>query len=165
MHSHDDHGTLDNGVKLCDSAAGQKPMQSFHNSELVLDEQVLAKAKELADLIGSSEEVRFYKQAEDKIANHEQIQQLIKTIKRKQKEAVAFEHFKNPQKVSQIEGEIDALQTELDAFPIVQQFQQVQTDLNYLLQLVMKVIADRVSENIQVQLGSESAAPPSNCSE
>ena len=165
MHRHDDYGTPQDDVKLCDTAVDQKPVQSYHNSELVLDETILAKAQELADVLSGSSEVLFFREAEQKLKSHEHVQGLIKTIKRKQKEAVAFEQFQNAQKVKQIETEIDTLQNELDAIPLVQQFQQVQSDLNYLLQLVMNVISSRVSEKIQVQLGSETAAPPSNCSE
>ncbi len=165
-HSHT-HADLESesGVKYCDSTSDSKPMESFHNRELVLDEEILSKAKEIADLISKSSEVEIYKQAEVKIQSHERIQTLIKTIKRKQKEAVAFEHFKNPSKVQQIEAEIEELQQELDSFPLVQQFQQTQQDINYLLQLIINVVADRLSNQLQVLVGADSNLPPTNCSD
>ena len=63
--------------------------------------------------------------------------------------------------VKKIEGEIESLQDELDSIPIVQQFQQTQTDINYLLQLVVDVLKDTLSEKIQVEAGTE--VPPSKC--
>ena len=50
--------------------------------------------------------------------------------------------------VQKIESEMDSLQDELDNIPIVGQFQQSQTDINYLLQMVVSIIQDTVAEKI-----------------
>ena len=123
---------------------------------------ILAKAQELADVIAASEEVEIYRKAEKQIQNNERVQSLIKTIKKKQKELVAFENtFKNETMVKKIEEEINALQDELDSIPIVSQFQQTQDDINYLLQMVVSTIRDLVSEKINVETGN--MAPPAKC--
>lgn len=123
----------------------------------------MAKAKELAELISTSEEVQQYKQAEFKIKNHDNVQEMIRTIKKKQKEIVAFKSFQNPTMVEKIENEIEQLQDELDGIPVVAEFQQTQADINQLLQLIVSVIRETVSEKINVESGT--AASPSNCSE
>ncbi len=64
--------------------------------------------------------------------------------------------------VDKIENEINALQDELDAIPIVSEFKQSQEDINYLLQLVMSVIRDSISEKINVEEGE---VVNSSCSE
>jgi len=115
----------------------------------------------LAEMLGTSEEVKQFQQAESKIRDHERIQQLIATIKKKQKEIVAFESFKNAEMVSKIEQEIEDLQDELDSIPLVTEFQQSQSDINYLLQLVISVIRDTVSEKVNVEAGTDS--PPTSC--
>ncbi len=123
---------------------------------------ILKKAKELADVIAASEEVEIYRKAEKQIQNHERVQTLIKTIKKKQKELVAFQTtFKNEKMVQKIEEEINELQDELDSIPIVSQFQQTQDDINYLLQMVVSVIRDSVSEKINVETGN--VTPPAKC--
>lgn len=127
-------------------------MKHYTNTEMVVREDILAKAKELAELISTSDEVQFFQKAEKQIANNDEIQKLISMIKKKQKEIVAFETtFKNKQMVEKIEGEIDQLQNQLDEFPIVNEFRQSQEDINYLLQLIMSVIRDTVSEKITVE--------------
>lgn len=137
----------------------------YNSTELIVREDILNKAKELAALISTSTEVDFYKRAEKQIAGNEHVQGLIKKIKKKQKEVVAFQNtFKNPQMVEKIEGEITALQDELDSIPIVTEFQQSQSDINYLLQLVMSVVRDTVSEKIQVEEASDETEP-ANCSD
>jgi len=125
---------------------------SYHIRDLRVRKDILAKAHELADLITTSEEVQMYRAAEKRIQEHQEVQNLIKLIKKRQKEAVAFEQtFKNPAMVKKIEDEIESLQDQLDSFPIVGQFKQTQEDLNYLLQLVVGSIRDKVSEKISIE--------------
>jgi cell fate (sporulation/competence/biofilm development) regulator YmcA (YheA/YmcA/DUF963 family) len=136
-------------------------MEHYTNTEMIVREDILAKAVELADLLTTSNEVQFYQKAEHKIAGNDHIQSLISAIKKKQKEIVAFESFKNQKMVEKIEQEIDVLQDELDGIPIVSEFKQTQEDINYLLQLVMTVIRDTISDKINVEAGA--AESPSSC--
>ncbi|MFC9708058.1 MULTISPECIES: RicAFT regulatory complex protein RicA family protein [Paenibacillus] len=136
-------------------------MPTYDTRNLVIRDDIMGKAKELAEMLGTSEEVKQFQQAESKIRDHERIQQLIATIKKKQKEIVAFESFKNAEMVSKIEQEIEDLQDELDSIPLVTEFQQSQSDINYLLQLVISVIRDTVSEKVNVEAGTDS--PPTSC--
>ncbi|MCK8488688.1 YlbF family regulator [Paenibacillus sp. MBLB2552] len=129
----------------------------FDSRDLVIREDIMSKAKELAELIGTSEEVQQFQKAEKLIQQHERIQTLISTIKKKQKEIVAFETFQNQAMVQKIEREIEELQDELDGIPIVTEFQQSQSDINYLLQLVVSVIRDTVANKVNVESGSEPA--------
>ncbi|GJM73421.1 hypothetical protein HMSSN036_56370 [Paenibacillus macerans] len=129
----------------------------FDSRDLVIRADIMAKAKELAELIGTSEEVEQFKKAEKLIQEHKRVQTLISAIKKKQKEIVAFETFQNKAMVEKIEQEIAALQDELDEIPLVTEFQQSQSDINYLLQLVVSVIRDTVASKVNVESGSESA--------
>jgi len=158
QHQHDhtcDHthgGTTDCGIP------------SYNVRNLLVRDDILAKTNELAEAIFRSEEVQQYRRAEQQINKNERIQALITQIKKKQKEVVAFETtFKNADMVKKIEGEMNTLQDELDNIPIVTEFQQSQSDINYLLQMVVSVIRDTVSEKINVENGAEK--DPENCSD
>jgi cell fate (sporulation/competence/biofilm development) regulator YmcA (YheA/YmcA/DUF963 family) len=129
-------------------------MEHYNTKDLLVREDIVAKAKELADLIATSTEVEFYQKSEKQINTNEHVQQLISAIKKKQKEIVAFESFRNQKMVDKIEAEIVILQDELDQIPIVSEFQQSQSDINYLLQLVMGVVRDTVAEKIEVEAGT-----------
>ncbi|MBY9081971.1 RicAFT regulatory complex protein RicA family protein [Paenibacillus sp. HN-1] len=129
--------------------------------EMIGRDDIMAKAGELASLISTSEEVRHFQKAEEKIQNHARVQGLISQIKKKQKEIVAFESLGNKTMVERIEAEINELQDEIDSIPLVADFQQSQTDINDLLQLVVSVIRDTVSEKINVETGKDT--PPSKC--
>jgi cell fate (sporulation/competence/biofilm development) regulator YmcA (YheA/YmcA/DUF963 family) len=135
----------------------------FDNRDLIVREDILARAKELAHLITTTEEVDLYQRSEKLIQSHEKVQGLITTLKKKQKELVAFQNtFKNPAMVEKIEAEIDELQDELDNIPIVQQFQQSQVDVNYLLQSIVSVIRDSVAEKIDIE-AAKPAEDPEEC--
>lgn len=129
----------------------------FDSRDLVIRDDIMSKARELAELIGTSEEVQQFQKAEKLIQQHERVQGLISMIKKKQKEIVAFESFQNQTMVQKIEREIEELQDELDGIPVVTEFQQSQSDINYLLQLVVSVIRDTVSNKVNVESGSEPA--------
>ncbi|MDB4867503.1 MAG: hypothetical protein JWR03_1836 [Cohnella sp.] len=129
----------------------------FDNRDLIVREDILARTKELAQLITTAEEVELYQRAEKLIQSHPRVQGLITDVKKRQKELVAFEStFNNPAMVEKIEKEIAVLQDELDGMPVVQQFQQSQTDVNYLLQSIVSVIRDTVAEKLDL----EAVAPP-----
>jgi len=138
---------------------------SYRTEDIIVREDIMTKTKELAEMLYTSEEVQQFRRAEQQIQGNDRIQVLIGQIKKKQKEIVAFETtFKNPDMVAKIEGEIEALQDELDGIPIITQFQQSQADINYLLQTVVSIIRDTVSE----KLNMEDVTPeeePENCSE
>ncbi len=123
-------------------------MKEYYVRELIVREDIMEKAKEMAQMIASTDEVKLYQQAEKKVQNHERIQELIRQIKKKQKEIVAFETFENHEMVKTIEGEIQQLEEELDQIPLVQQFKQTQSDINYMLQMILNVIQDSLSELI-----------------
>lgn len=139
---------------------GESCVPSFEVIDLVVPEQIMARAKELAELISTAEEVELYQKAERQIQGNTRVQELIALIKKKQKELVAFQNtFKNPAMVEKIEAEISVIQDELDNMPIVQQFQQSQVDVNYLLQNVISVIRDSVAEKLDVEAAKPAEAP------
>lgn len=155
-HAHDHQHQDDCG---CFHEDGQA-IPEFDNRELIVREDILARARELAQLITTTEEVALYQQAEKRIQSHEKVQGLIAKIKKKQKELVAFQNtFKNEAMAAKIEKEIEELQDELDGMPIVQQFQQSQTDVNYLLQSIVSIIRDSVAEKLDVEAAARAEDP------
>lgn len=133
-------------------------MIKVSNTELILSEDVIEKAKHLGDMLTEADEVQVFLQAENKIKSHERVQSLIAEIKKKQKEIVAFEQLKYEPMISKVQAELDELNAELDSIPVVQTFKQSQVDVNYMLQLVIGIIADTVSEKINIETGGELAS-------
>ncbi|QDS33727.1 RicAFT regulatory complex protein RicA family protein [Brevibacillus brevis] len=115
--------------------------------------EILDKARELAAMIARTNEVDFFKRAELQIKHNERVQELIDTLKQKQKQMVMFESINKPELVKKVEDEYNQLHVELDAIPIVTEFKQSQVDVNDLLQMVTNVITNTVSERIILDTG------------
>lgn len=111
-------------------------------------DEVIKKAEELAKMISSTEEVDFFKRAEEKINENDKVQKLIGKIKMYQQEAVNLQHYQKHEALKKVEEKLDSLHKEVDSIPIVQEFKQSQTDVNDLLQLVTSTISNTVTDEI-----------------
>src|SRR5690606_32884850 len=119
---------------------------------LILRADILERARELANLLASTEGGRLYQEAERKIRENDRVQNLTARPKKKQKALVAFQTtFRNQQKVVKIVKEIEELQAALDEIPLVRQFQQSQVDVNYMLQSVVGIIRDTLAEIVDLE--------------
>ncbi|RKD75308.1 MULTISPECIES: RicAFT regulatory complex protein RicA family protein [Sinobaca] len=116
---------------------------------------VLAKAKELGSMIAETEEVDFFKRAEAQINKNLRVQELIGKIKAKQKEAVNLQHYQKHEALKETEREIDELNAEIESIPLVVEFQQSQTEVNHLLQLVSTSISNTVTDTIIESTGGD----------
>lgn len=118
-------------------------------------DEIIEKAKEIAHMIANTEEVEFFKKAEEQINENQKVREKIASLKTLQKQAVNFQHLGKEKALKMIEGKIATIEEEIDAVPVVQQFKQSQTDVNDLLQLVSNAIANSVTDEIIVSTGGD----------
>ncbi len=118
------------------------------NQTTITRKEIIAQAEKLAKLISESEEVDFFKRAEQQIKKNANVQRLINEIKRYQKHAVQFKHYNKAEALKKAEQKLDELHHEIDSIPIVQEFKQSQREVNDLLQLVTNVISNTVTNEI-----------------
>ncbi|KZZ82765.1 MULTISPECIES: RicAFT regulatory complex protein RicA family protein [Bacillaceae] len=111
-------------------------------------DDIVSRAKELAQMISETEEVDFFKRAEAQLNENEKVRSMIASIKSLQKQAVNFQHYGKTEALKQIEDKIDSIQEELDQLPIIQEFQDSQIEVNDLLQLVANTISNQVTDKI-----------------
>lgn len=111
-------------------------------------DEIIAKSKEIALMIASTEEVDFFKRAEAQINENQKVRENIASLKSLQKQAVNFQQYGKEKALSIIEGKIDKIQADIDAVPIVQEFKQSQGEVNDLLQLVSTTIANGVTNEV-----------------
>lgn len=117
-------------------------------STVYTKDEIVEKAKELAHMIANTEEVEFFKQAEAQINENQFVREKIASLKTLQKQAVNFQHLGKENAFLKMQQKIDAIEAEIDALPIVQQFKQSQVDVNAILQLVSNSIANNVTNEI-----------------
>ncbi|CAG9619633.1 RicAFT regulatory complex protein RicA family protein [Sutcliffiella rhizosphaerae] len=118
-------------------------------------EDIVARAKELAQMIANTEEVEFFKRAEEQINENQNIKEKIASVKSLQKQAVNFQHYGKAEALKKTEEKLDNLLKELDEIPIVQEFKSSQSDVNDLLQLVSSYISKTVTDEIIVSTGGD----------
>ncbi len=118
-------------------------------------DEIITRAKELARMISETEEVDFFKRAEEQINYNQKVQQTIAQIKALQKQAVNFQHYGKHEALKKVEEQIDGLQEELDSIPVVQAFKSSQMDVNDLLQLVASTISNGVTDEIITSTGGD----------
>jgi len=111
-------------------------------------QEVLTEAKQLAEMLAKTEEIERFKVVEAKINANQKVQRLISRIKRLQKQAVNYQAYEKTEALNKVETEIDNLQDELDAIPIVQEFKEIQGVVNDVLQLVSGTIAREVTNHV-----------------
>ena len=117
-------------------------------TKLYTKDEIVDKAKEIAHMIANTEEVEFFKKAEELINENQFVREKIASLKTLQKQAVNFQHLGKEKALKMIEGKIEVIEQEIDELPVVQQFKQSQTDVNTLLQLVSNAIANSVTTEI-----------------
>ncbi|KAB2337589.1 hypothetical protein F7731_08255 [Cytobacillus depressus] len=118
-------------------------------------DDIVARAKELAQMIAETEEVAFFKSAEAQIHDNEKVSATITNIKGLQKQAVNLQHFGKKEALKKTEDKIESLQNELDEIPVVQEFKQSQIEVNELLQIVASVISNTVTDEIITSTGGD----------
>lgn len=117
-------------------------------TKLYTKDEIVEKAKEIAHMIANTEEVEFFKKAEEKINENQFVREKIASLKTLQKQAVNFQHLGKEKALKMIEGKITGIEEEIDSLPVVQQFKQSQTEVNVLLQLVSNAVANNVTNEI-----------------
>jgi cell fate (sporulation/competence/biofilm development) regulator YmcA (YheA/YmcA/DUF963 family) len=116
---------------------------------------VLAMTRRFVDRLQVSEEIQRFRQAEQQVKDSQSIHDYIETIKRKQKELVHAKHYQKEKYVQLLERELERLNDELAQLPIVREYQQSQVEINDLLQMIQRVLADVVSAKIRVETGGD----------
>ncbi|MEG0472652.1 MAG: RicAFT regulatory complex protein RicA family protein [Solibacillus sp.] len=124
-------------------------------TKLYSKDEIVEKAKEIAHMIVNTEEVEFFKKAEEQINENQFVREKIASLKTLQKQAVNFQHLGKEKALKMIEGKITGIEEEIDSLPVVQQFKQSQTDVNELLQLVSNAIANNVTTEVIENTGGD----------
>lgn len=117
--------------------------------------EVLDEAKNLAAMLAQTEEIERFKELEVQINKNEKVQRLISQIKALQKQAVNLQAYEKTEALNKIEAKIDEVQDELDTIPIVEEFKEVQTVVNDVLQLVSGTIAREVTNHVIRDTGGD----------
>ncbi|PTX58681.1 cell fate (sporulation/competence/biofilm development) regulator YmcA (YheA/YmcA/DUF963 family) [Melghirimyces profundicolus] len=123
--------------------------------ESIQEHPILAHAARLGHRLLETEEIRRFRLAEEQIQNSSRVNGLIEEIKRKQKELVHAKHYQKSEYIRQLEDELERLREEMDNLPIVREYQQSQVEVNDLLQTLTRIVAQTVSEQLDLDTSGD----------
>lgn len=118
-------------------------------------DEIVIKAREIAHMIANTEQVDFFKRAEEQINNNQKVRENIASLKSLQKQAVNFQQYGKERALTIIEEKIAKIEADLDAVPIVQEFKDSQVEVNDLLQMVSVAISNGVTNEIIESTGGD----------
>ena len=117
--------------------------------ELPIEGPAEAELNRLIEMLGKNEVIVRYQEAEENTKDNRALEQLVETIKSKQKEAVAFEHYAKPAAAEKTAAELAELNKQLKDSIAVQQYREALWDANELLENVISIIQRGVDDAIE----------------
>lgn len=117
-------------------------------------EEILMEAEKLANEIKSLDEVNRYHHIETRLNDNKKLKKLINNMKSLQKQAVNFQAYGKTEALKKVDAEIDRIQEEIDAIPIVEEFKESQVIVNDVLQQLSQSITEQVEAYME-QLSEE----------
>ncbi|MGV3243842.1 YlbF family regulator [Staphylococcus sp. 11261D007BR] len=115
-------------------------------------DDVISATKQLSEHIHQLEMVQNYQLIEKRVHENERLKHYMNHLKRSQKQSVNFQNYNKPVAYQQSEDSINAIKSDIDEIPIVNQFREAQNETNELLQLITKTLYQRLQENSDTTL-------------
>ena len=117
--------------------------------ELPIEGPAEAELNRLIEMLGKNEVIVRYQEAEENTKDNRALEQLVETIKSKQKEAAAFVHYAKPAAAAKTAAELAELNKQLKDSIAVQQYREALWDANELLENVISIIQRGVDDAIE----------------
>ena len=117
--------------------------------ELPIEGPAEAELNRLIEMLGKNEVIVRYQEAEENTKDNRALEQLVETIKSKQKEAAAFEHYAKPAAAAKTAAELAELNKQLKDSIAVQQYREALWDANELLEYVISIMQRGVDDAIE----------------
>lgn len=112
------------------------------------DEDILAYTKGVAEKLADLDDVQRFKAVKQTLDEHEKVKQQIDQIKQLQKQAVNLQAYGKTEAAKLVDQDIDKIQQQIDALPIVEEFKQTQVDVNAILQSLISEINQQMSDEM-----------------
>lgn len=117
--------------------------------ELPIEGPAETELNRLIETLKKNEVIVRYQEAEENTKDNRALEQLVETIKSKQKEAAAFEHYAKPAAAEKTAAELAELNKQLKDSIAVQQYREALWDANELLENVISIIQRGVDDAIE----------------
>ncbi|CAD2077702.1 hypothetical protein GCM10007275_06920 [Jeotgalicoccus coquinae] len=118
-------------------------------------DEIIEEAKKLGKMMSETDQVEFFKKAEAKIHENQEIREKMASLKSLQQQAVNFQNYGKERAYKMTEEKLAKIEQELDEMPLVDQFKESQAGVNELLQMVSHAISSTVTSEIIESTGGD----------
>ena len=109
----------------------------------------MSEKEQLIELIKNSETIKRYKQIEIVINKDKQLKRNINKLKTIQKQLVNAKEIGKTKAVEKFQGEFDLLLEEIETYPLMTEYLDLQDEINQMLKDVLNIIEDKINEKIE----------------
>lgn len=115
----------------------------------IKDAVIQARLDKLVGGIKAHSTIQKYKELAERVANNQQLTELVEAIKDAQKDAVQYAHYGKPEAERAALAQADALTAEFEAHPLVLAYREQLKEANDLLQYITNRIQSEVNQGLE----------------
>jgi len=104
--------------------------------------------EELLQLIKNNESVKRYQQIESVINKDKTLKKNINKLKSVQKQLINAKEINKTQAINKFQSEFDQLLDEIESFPLMSEYLDLQEEINYMVKEVLQIIENQINEGI-----------------
>lgn len=104
--------------------------------------------EEFIDLIKSNETIKRYRQIEEVINKNSDLKSKINEVKTVQKQLVNAKEIKKAEAIKAFEIKMENLLDEISDFPLLNEYLDLQDEINSMLKNVLSIIEDEINNSL-----------------
>ncbi len=109
----------------------------------------MSEKENLLKLIEENESVQRYKQIEKVINKDKTLKLKINQLKSVQKQLINAKEINKTQAIKKFQEEHDQLLEEIESFPLMAEYLELQDEINQMLKTVVEIIENRINKEIE----------------
>ncbi len=109
----------------------------------------MSEKEQLIELIKDNETIKRYKQIEVVINKDKQLKRNINKLKTIQKQLVNAKEIGKMKAVEKFQSEFDLLLEEIETYPLMTEYLDLQDEINQMLKDVLNIIEDKINDKIE----------------
>jgi cell fate (sporulation/competence/biofilm development) regulator YmcA (YheA/YmcA/DUF963 family) len=104
--------------------------------------------QELLELIKNNESVKRYQQIEAVINKDKTLKKNINKLKSIQKQLINAKEINKTQAINKFQLEFDQLLEEIESFPLMSEYLDLQEEINHMIKEVLQIIENKINKGI-----------------
>ncbi|MFA6800500.1 MAG: YlbF family regulator [Acholeplasmataceae bacterium] len=109
----------------------------------------MTEKEKLLELLKSDEQIKRYKQIEKVMNNDIKIKTKINQLKTIQKQLINAKEIQKTQAIKKFQLAYDILLQEIESYPLMAEYLELQDVINHMLKEVVQIIEDKINKEVE----------------